>query len=91
MNEKEIEAAARRLCAIRGIDPEVMVGHGAEPNAQGHVPAVWLHSPAWRRLVPEIVAHLQVTEALRPPVVAYGDQWPERALTVFGTPTVETL
>ena len=81
ITEQEIEGAARRLCVIRGIEPDGLVGHGAEPNAQGFAPAVWLQSPAWRLVVREIEAHLQMVEALTPP---------ERGpLTVFGTPTMQ--
>lgn len=54
MTEQQLEAAARKLCEIRRIDPDFLVSHGAPPNDMGYVPAVLLHSPAWRLAVSEV-------------------------------------
>jgi hypothetical protein len=64
MTDEQIEAAARKLCEIRGIDPEKRIGHGAEPNADGMVPAVILYSPAWRLVAREVGAFYQVAQAI---------------------------
>jgi len=64
MNDQQLETAARKLCEIRGIDPERTVGHGAEPDANGHVPAVMLYSPAWHLVAREIIAFYQVAQAV---------------------------
>lgn len=54
MNEEKLEIAARKLCEIRGIDPDFLVSHGAPPGDHGYVPAVLLHTPAWRMAVSEV-------------------------------------
>lgn len=64
MYDSYIETAARKLCALQGVDPDSLVGHGAEPDERGLVPLVWLQSPAWTRVAPRILAHLKVREAL---------------------------
>lgn len=64
MTEQQIEAAARKLCEIRGIDPDRMVPHGAPPNDHGYVPAVLLHSPAWRMAVSEVRNFYQLAKAV---------------------------
>lgn len=64
MTDEQIEAAARKLCEIRGIDPDKRVGHGAEPDANGMVPAVMLYSPAWRLVAREVSAFYQVAQAI---------------------------
>lgn len=35
LTEEQIEVAARKLCELRGIDPDAMVGHGADPSPSG--------------------------------------------------------
>lgn len=64
MNAQQLEVAARKLCEIRGIDPETMVPHGAAPDARGFVPAVLLHSPAWRMATQEVLCFYQVAQAI---------------------------
>lgn len=64
MTDEQLEAAARKLCEIRGIDPDRQIGHGAPPNANGAVPAVMLYSPAWRLAASEIMGFYQVAKAL---------------------------
>lgn len=54
MNDKQLESAARRLCELRGIDPDYQVAHGADPGPDGFVPGVLLYSPAWMRAKREI-------------------------------------
>jgi hypothetical protein len=64
MDDKWLEGAARRVCELRGIDPDKMVSHGAEPDEFGIVLGVLLHSPAWRLVAREVVAHQQISQAL---------------------------
>lgn len=62
---KQYEAAARRLCALRKIDPDRRVA--ASPEAVGgFVADVMLLEPQWMTLVPELVAHQQCAQALMP-------------------------
>lgn len=64
MNEKQLETAARRLCELRGVDPDAQVAHGADPNPDGTVYAVVWYSPAWTRAIREIRHQLQINEAI---------------------------
>lgn len=64
MTEEQLEMAARKLCEIRGIDPEKRIPHGAPPNDMGYVPAVLLHSPAWKLVAGEIRGFYQIAQAL---------------------------
>ncbi len=70
MTDAQKEAAARELCRLRGIDPDYTVGHGANPNKNGIVPAVCIHSPAWRLALEEIEAQCQLEAAM-----AFGREW----------------
>lgn len=53
LNELQIEMAARKLCELRGIDPDW-------PTSVGLSPLDW----SWKRLIPEIRAAEQVREAI---------------------------
>ena len=64
MNDERKERIARNLCKIRGIDPDAMIGHEAPPNAQGFVPAVYMQSPAWTRILIEVDEHIQIHDAI---------------------------
>ncbi len=64
MTEEQVEIAARKLCELRGIDPDKSVPHRAPPNDHGYVPAVLLHSPAWAPCVSEVRAFYQVAQAI---------------------------
>jgi hypothetical protein len=64
MTEEQLEAAARKLCEIRGIDPDKSVPHGAPPNDMGYVPSVLLYAPAWRLVASEIRNFYQIAQAL---------------------------
>lgn len=64
MTEADLELAARKLCEIRGIDPDFMVSHAAPPTDQGYVPAVLLHSPAWRLAVSEVRKFWEMAQAI---------------------------
>lgn len=64
INESTIEQAARVLCRSRGVDPNHLLAHTAEPNPSGIVPGVILRSPAWVLARTEIVAYLQVEDAI---------------------------
>lgn len=65
LTEQQVETAARKLCELRGIDPDALVSHCADPSPQGYIPAILLHSPAWTRAKREVVDHWRLTEALR--------------------------
>jgi len=62
--DEMLDNAAKRLCEIRGIDPDVMVGHSADPNPDGSVNAVYLKSPAWTRVRRELVSFSEIAECL---------------------------
>lgn len=64
MTDEQLEAAARKLCELRGIDPERMVPTAPPPTDMGYVPAVLLHTPAWRAAVAEIRGFYQIAQAL---------------------------
>lgn len=59
-NVAKSEKAARKLCEIRGIDPESLVIYN---DGSGH--AVRCRRRAWQSAEVEIIKHLQVLEALR--------------------------
>jgi hypothetical protein len=70
LNDKQLEAAARKLCEIRGIAPDTRCPHGAAPDpVTGIAPAVLLYSPAWLLVADEIRHHEQIASA-----IAYGSQ-----------------
>jgi len=64
MTEQQIEAAARKLCEIRGIDPDRAAPVSPPPTTMGYVPAVALALPAWREAKAEILGFYQVAQAL---------------------------
>lgn len=65
MTDAQREAAARELCRLRGIDPDALVAHSAEPNSLGWMPMVQLKSPAWLVAIAEITAREQIDAAMR--------------------------
>ena len=64
MKENQIEAAARELCRLRGVDPDQQVAHSADPDKYGCVVDVLLYSSAWRRATREIEEAEQLAKAL---------------------------
>lgn len=58
MTEQQLEAAARHLCALRGVNPDGMMVAQASRDL---VHRTW---PAWRQAALEIQQHLQVQEAI---------------------------
>ena len=56
MNDEQKYVVARELCRLRGIDPDMIVAHGADPSPDGVVHDVVLYSPAWVRALREIEA-----------------------------------
>lgn len=54
MNEEQLEKAARKLCVLRGIDPDQLISHGAPANEHGFVPAICLWSPSWKLVAGEL-------------------------------------
>ena len=65
LTEEQIELAARKLCEMRGIDPDALVSHGPDPSPGGYVHAVLLHSPAWTRAKREVIDHWRLNEAIK--------------------------
>lgn len=60
MTNSQAEAAARKLCELRGVDPDATVSHGVDvpdyaPDGYA-VPYVLLYSPAWRRALRDVRA-----------------------------------
>jgi len=64
MNNEKLEIAARKLCALRGIDPDELVTHGADPDPDGYCPAIAIKSKRWSRVAREIRKQLEITEAI---------------------------
>lgn len=53
MTDANLEPAARRLCEIRGIDPDSLS------------PVMGWNRPRWKHVIPEIRAHMEREQALR--------------------------
>lgn len=64
MTPDQLEATARKLCEIRGIDPDSLVSTSPPPTTHGYMPAVLLTIPAWRIAADEVNAMYQVVRAL---------------------------
>lgn len=64
MTDSQIESAARKLCELRGINPDEMTSHEGEPNSHGFVPAIYFHSPAWTLVRKEVIAYEQIATAV---------------------------
>lgn len=58
MLELDYEAAARKLCALRGVNPNTMVNYLRGEYSNPH------QVPAWRNAEDEIRTHEQVQKAL---------------------------
>jgi hypothetical protein len=63
-DEARVEVVARRLCELRDIDPDAMVPHGAEPDANGIMTLGILYSPAWQRMALEVRRRMEMDAAL---------------------------
>lgn len=57
MSKEKLEAAARKLCELRGIDPDECDPYDGHNSLQYGV-------PYWRRVLPEIEAFLQIQQAI---------------------------
>ena len=64
MTDNELEIAARKYCEILGLDPDAQVSHGADPDANGFVFDILLHSPQWTRIARRIPQHQAMNEAI---------------------------
>lgn len=64
MNQQQLESAARELCRLRNINPDTLIPHSPEPSSDGFVPAVLLHSPAWKLALHEIQNHYLLNQAI---------------------------
>jgi hypothetical protein len=52
--DEEWKDLAVRYCQALGVDPDVMVSHGADADERGFVPAVLVYSPRWQRVLRDI-------------------------------------
>jgi hypothetical protein len=64
MTPLQLETACRRYCHLTKQDADEMVPHGAEPDANGNVPMVLLHSPRWTLYAPKIQQVYLVQECI---------------------------
>ena len=66
MNNEEdiIEAMARELCSIRGLDPDEQVQQCSRPSDDGFASDVYLLCPRWRNIAIEVKRHLEVSDAV---------------------------
>ena len=60
----EEEMVARGVCRTLGLDPDTLVGHGADPDEFGSVVSVWLSSPRWMRVAREVRVFIATHDAL---------------------------
>lgn len=64
MTDEEFERAGRRLCELRGQDPDELIGHSPRADERGIVAAVLLSSPAWRLATHEVKNFLTIAQAI---------------------------
>ena len=64
-NEEALEVAARHYCEKMGADPDKSIGHGAEPNEMGYVPAIMMYSPQWRLVAKELKSAIIMAESVQ--------------------------
>lgn len=64
LTDATYERMARRYLENLGANPEQMVKHGAEPNADGSVNAVLLQSPLWRIAITDVKTFYAMHEAV---------------------------
>lgn len=62
--DDQIRAAAYELCRLRGLDPEEQVQAASPMSEPGVMLAVYRTEPLWEQAAREIVAFLQVQQAL---------------------------
>lgn len=65
MTDDQKELAAKELCRLRGIFPDALLSHSAEPDANGFIPAVLMYSPAWKLALREIENQDQINSAIK--------------------------
>lgn len=64
MTPKQLEAAARELCRLRGMDPDAQSSQTNKPGPDGSVvDSIW-YCPAWMNATDEITAALQMQQAI---------------------------
>lgn len=64
-NDEALENAARHYCGKMGADPDRMIGHGAEPNEQGYVPAIMMYSAQWQLVAKQLKSAIIMAEAVQ--------------------------
>lgn len=65
MTPEQLERSARHYCKLMGVDPDELVGHGADPNPSGYTPMVLMHSPRWKLITRELHDAWAMNEALK--------------------------
>jgi hypothetical protein len=74
MDNKQVERVARRLCVIRGFNPDDMVPHSPDPDSSGVVYSILLYSPRWERVAREVRARMEMDAALEEPATTDGEE-----------------
>jgi hypothetical protein len=65
MTEEKLKVAAYKLCELRGINPEHIVTHSADPEDEGYSPSLLIHTPVWQLMAQNLEQLSQALEALR--------------------------
>lgn len=63
-DDAALERIARHYCERLGLDPDLPVAHGADPDKGGFAPDGLLYSPRWQRALREIKPTLELLLAL---------------------------
>lgn len=63
LDAKALEIVARRVCELRGLDPDKSIPHGAAPDEHGVVLAILLHSPRWMLVAAEVKTWWEIQTA----------------------------
>lgn len=61
MTPEQIEVAARKLCELRRVDPDAIVGVRTQPLGSG----MYHTTSRWRNAAEEITEHLEIQEAIK--------------------------
>jgi len=60
----QLEKAARGLCSLRGVDPDEIIAHDADPLPNGWCSEEVRYSPRWARAALEVAHHAQLHGAI---------------------------
>lgn len=64
LNDYQLEIAARRLCDLRGVDPDKQMCHGATSRDDGMTNLIAYYSPRWCLVAQEIRDFEALTESM---------------------------